>query len=167
MSDKSTDFEELYAKYAKDVYRFSFWLCGDNAMAKDITSETFVRVWTSESEIRFETVKAYLFAIARNFYLHEKRRLKNKVAFQPELPDPAPQPDEAAAVNSKLELTLRALQSFPEIDRSVLIMRAQNELSYAEIARATGLSLTAVKVKIFRTREKLHSIITQHSGEEL
>jgi len=166
MSDKSTDFEDLYAKYAGDVYRFSFWLCGDTALAKDITSETFVRVWTSDSEIRFETVKAYLFAIARNLYLHEKRSLKNRVALQPELPDPSARPDEAAAVNSKLELTLKALQSFPEIDRSVLIMRAQDELSYAEIARATGLSLSAVKVKVFRTRQRLQSIINQQSGEQ-
>jgi DNA-directed RNA polymerase specialized sigma24 family protein len=64
-------FQEIYERYAADVFRFSLWLCGN---ADDITAESFARFWTSESEIRTETVKAYLFAIARNHFLHEKRK---------------------------------------------------------------------------------------------
>lgn len=167
MSHKSIGFEELYDRYAADVYRFSFWLSGDSATAKDITSETFVRVWTSESEIRFETVKAYLFAIARNLYLHEQRTMRRSAPIATEMADTVAQPDEVAATRLELERTLKALQSFPEIDRTVLIMRAQDGLSYAEIARATGLSLSAVKVKVFRTRTKLQSLIAQQEGVTL
>jgi Sigma-70 region 2 len=55
-----TDFEELYERYAKDVYRFALYLSGSPAQAEDITSETFVRVFTSRDTIRTATVKAYL-----------------------------------------------------------------------------------------------------------
>ena len=39
-----TDFEQLYERHARDVYRFALYLSGDRAVAEDITSETFVRV---------------------------------------------------------------------------------------------------------------------------
>src|SRR5215831_1092187 len=63
-----TDFHGLYERYANHVHRFALFLCDDPALADDITSETFVRAWTSPGPIREETVKAYLFTIARNLY---------------------------------------------------------------------------------------------------
>lgn len=50
---------------------------------------------------------------------------------------------------------LEGLQQLPEADRAALLMRAQHELPYGEIAAALGLSLAAVKVKIHRARIKL------------
>jgi RNA polymerase sigma-70 factor (ECF subfamily) len=49
----------------------------------------------------------------------------------------------------------RVLQTLPEIDRTAFILRVQQELPYAEIARVLELSLSAVKVKVHRTRKKL------------
>ena len=63
------DFSTLYQRYARDVYRFAFYLCGNRSDAEDITSETFVRVWTSAGPIRAQTVKGYLLTIARNLFL--------------------------------------------------------------------------------------------------
>ena len=54
-----TDFHSLYEKYVQDVRRFALLLSGNDALADDLTSETFVRVWTSRGEIRQATVKAY------------------------------------------------------------------------------------------------------------
>ena len=73
-------FHDLYARYAPDVYRFALWLSGSPAEADDITSETFVRAWAGRSKIRTETVKAYLFAIARNLFLRQMRQQKRQVA---------------------------------------------------------------------------------------
>jgi len=47
VSTRATTFHELYARYADDVYRFAHWLTGNPHDAHDITSETFVRVWTA------------------------------------------------------------------------------------------------------------------------
>ena len=52
MKDKTVTFHELYKRYANDVYRFAYWLCGDKDEAKDITSETFVRLWTANKKTR-------------------------------------------------------------------------------------------------------------------
>jgi RNA polymerase sigma factor (sigma-70 family) len=48
----------------------------------------------------------------------------------------------------------------PELDRTILIMRAKEELSHEEIAAATGLSIAAVKVRLFRARAKLSALTT-------
>ncbi len=158
MSKDTVSFHQLHSKYAEDVYRFSFWLTGDADEAKDITSETFVRVWTSTTEIRVESVKAYLFTIARNLFLQNKRRKKKLTSLDEEMRDSAMQPDRVSEVRSELEEALKALQTLPEIDRTVMIMRVEEELSYEDIARSVGLSVTAVKVKVFRARAKIHSL---------
>jgi RNA polymerase sigma-70 factor (ECF subfamily) len=57
---KATSFVELYGAYARDVYRFALYLSGDSALAQDITSETFLRVWLAKDPVRAGSVKAWL-----------------------------------------------------------------------------------------------------------
>ena len=83
-----TDFSTLYKKYAPDVFRFALYLSGDRSQAEDITSETFVRAWTSPEPIEVATVKGYLFTIARNLFLHAQRRKSRHAQLDAELPDP-------------------------------------------------------------------------------
>jgi RNA polymerase sigma-70 factor (ECF subfamily) len=148
-------FEDLYETYATDVYRFALWLTGDSFEAEDITSETFIRAWVRRRKIRTETLKAYLFTIARNIYLEQHRKGKRQVALDNVPPDPSPGPD--SLVTSRLELMRvhRLLQTLPEIDRTAFILRVQHELPYAEIARVLIISLAAAKVKVHRVRKKL------------
>ena len=47
---------------------------------------------------------------------------------------------------------LEALQTLPETDRAALLMHAQDGLPYEAVARALGLSITAVKVRVHRAR---------------
>lgn len=147
-----TDFCQLYERYAPHVFRFALYLAGDHAKAEDITSETFVRVWTAPQSLRMETVKAYLFTIARNLYLQGLRRDSRHVELDRGLPDASPRPDARAAQREELQAILERIQRLPESDRAALLMRAQEGLPYEEIARALGLSLTAVKVKVHRAR---------------
>ena len=156
------DFETLYARYARDVHRFALYLSGDRALADDITSETFLRAWTAAAPIREATVKSYLFAIARNVYLAELRRSKRQVELTdsiPSQPAGAPGLDERLDQQAALRAVLRALRQLPEIDRAALIMRAQAEMSYEEIAQALRLSLSNAKVKIHRARFKLSTLL--------
>lgn len=148
-------FHELYEAYAPDVYRFAYWLAGNAMDADDITAETFVRAWAQRSNIRTETVKAYLLAIARNFYLERQRQAKRHVALDPGQADPKPPPDEVAADRLALQAARDVIRDLPEVDRAVFLLRVQHGLPYAEIARATGVSVSAAKVKVHRARLKL------------
>ena len=132
------NFRDLYRSYASHVYRFAFWLAGDSAEAEDVTSETFVRAWIHRDTIRTETLKAYLFAIARNVFLERQRKGKRQVALQDGYPDPAPGPEEVVEIQLELARVQKVLHTVPEIDRAAFVLRVQHELPYAEIARVLG-----------------------------
>ena len=153
-----TDFSTLYKKYAPEVFRFALYLSGDSSQAEDITSETFVRAWTSPEPIEAATVKGYLFTIARNLFLHGLRRKSRQVPLQMELPDPQASPYLQAEQKEEFRALLAGLQELPEIDRAALLMRALDGMAYEEISRALGISLSSAKVKIHRARLALAGI---------
>ena len=148
-------FHEIYDRHSKDVYRYAFWLSGSGDDADDITSETFARAWVGREEIRTETVKAYLFTVARNIYLKGLRHTKRQAELTPHQPDPKPAPDQLVESRLELDSAMEVIQSLPEIDRAAFLLRVQHELSYEEIARTLQISLTSVKVKIHRARLNL------------
>jgi RNA polymerase sigma-70 factor (ECF subfamily) len=165
MNARATTFHELYRRYADDVYRFSHWLTGNPDDARDITAETFVRVWTAPEEPRMESVKAYLFAIARNLHRKQWRKASRLEELDAEMPDPVATPSEAAENQDETRRMWTAFQALPEMDRTLLLLRAESELSYEDIAAATGLTVTAAKVKVFRARAKLNSLLQTETGE--
>ena len=149
------DFHDLYARYAKDVHRFALYLSCDPALADDLTSETFLRAWSSATPIREATVKAYLFTIVRNLYLMELRRTARHVELTDTIPSAAANQAQRLEQQSAIAAVLRALRELPEIDRAALLMRTQDGMGYEEIAQALQLSLANVKVKVHRARLKL------------
>jgi RNA polymerase sigma factor (sigma-70 family) len=160
-------FRELYSRYAEDVFRFAHWLSGNPETARDITSETFIRAWTAPEEPRMETVKAYLFAIARNLHRKQWRRDSRQDVLDEATPDQSPSPDEAMVQNEEYRRTFEAMKALPEMDRTVLLLRAEEDLSYQDIAAATGLSVVAAKVKVFRARAKLTALLKPKIGEKI
>ena len=153
-----TSFGELYRQYAPDVFRFALYLSGERAEAEDLTSETFVRAWTAPEPVRMSTVKGYLFTIARNLFLQGRRRTRRQSELVDVHADPGPGPEVRADRDSELRVVLAALMRLPEIDRAALLMRAGDEMPYEDIARALGISLASVKVKIHRARLALAHI---------
>ena len=149
------DFHTLYQSYAPRVRRFAEFLCGEASLADDITSETFVRAWTSRGKIREATVQAYLFTIARNLYRDHLRRGKRHQELEESLPDTSPGPQIHAERKAELKTVMDALQQLDEADRTALLLRVQEEMPYEQIAQALGLPVTTVKVKVHRARLKL------------
>ncbi|HWE51744.1 MAG TPA: RNA polymerase sigma factor [Bryobacteraceae bacterium] len=152
------DFSSLYRKYAPDVFRFAYYLSGERSQAEDITSETFVRIWTASERVEMATVKGYLFTIARNLFLHGVRGKVRHVELDKELRDSGISPLEQAERKEELRAVLEGLQELPEIDRAALLMRSLDGMAYEEIARALAISLSSVKVKIHRARLTLSGI---------
>lgn len=152
--ERAASFHELYERHGHSVYRFALYLSGDATLAEDIAAETFLRLWGARQPIVMETVKGYLLAIARNVYLQERRRAGRLAPLAEGLADGTPG---SAAAEARLELqqTLEWLQRLPETDRAALLMRAEQELPYEEIARALGISLPLAKVKVHRARLRL------------
>jgi RNA polymerase sigma-70 factor (ECF subfamily) len=145
---------DLYQRYAADVYRFALFLSGDPAEAEDITSESFVRLWTAPGDIRRATVKAYLLTIARHLYVDRCRAASRLTELDAALPSPDRSAEDRVAARSDVAQLRRAIRLLPEADRTAVLMRA-NGISYEEIARALGATVGAIKVRVHRARKRL------------
>ena len=150
-----TDIENLYKHYAGDVRRFALYLSGDVVMADEITSDTFVRAWMAGDRIRQPTVKSYLFAIARNAYVDLLRRAARHTELDENMPDTRISAQTQMEESAEVRAVLTALQQLPEMDRTVLLMRALDEMPYEEIAETLGIPVVAARVKVHRARVKL------------
>lgn len=150
-----TDIENLYQRYAGDVRRFALYLCGNVLMADEITSDTFVRAWMAADRIRQPTVKSYLFAIARNAYIDLLRRADRYTQLDENMLDTRISAQTQMELCAEVREVLTALQQLPEMDRTVLLMRALDEMPYEEIGETLGIPVVTAKVKVHRARLKL------------
>ena len=159
-------FEQLYNTYFPDVYRFAVWLTHDPTQAEDVASETFVRAWAKRDRLRTETLKGYLFAIARNIFLKHRHRSNKDEQLPEEMTDGSPDPHRAAAARMDLDRVTRALSQMPSPDRLALVLRTEHSLPYEEIARVLDISVGAARVKIHRARRRLLAKTMNHNGGE-
>ena len=159
------DFQSLYEKYAPALRRFALFLCADRALADDITSETFLRVWSARGRIRELTVKSYLFAIARNVHRDLQRQGWRRVGLDERHMDPGATVQQRLEHRQELETVLAELQKLQETDRAALLMRALDEMPYEEIAAALDTTPAAARVKVHRARARLMAVRNPISEE--
>jgi RNA polymerase sigma-70 factor (ECF subfamily) len=162
------DFGEIYGRYAQDVFRFSLYLSGDPALAEDLTAETFVHALCGPAKLNVDTVKAYLFAIARNLYrdLLERERKLVPISEVSERRDSQPWPDRAAETREQLSEVLKAIQRLPDPQRDALVLSLDDDLRYEQIAAILGCSVAAVKVRIHRARLEIKSYLEALKPQE-
>jgi RNA polymerase sigma factor (sigma-70 family) len=142
--------------YADKLYRFILKSASDTDVAKDITQESFIRVWEKRNEVRFETAKAYFFKTAYNALVDHFRREKKSV--------------DIGRVNTSLyhveqpnhqlpELLDEAVQKLPPAQKTILLLRDYEGYSYEEIAGIAGVTLEQVKINLFRARKFLKNYL--------
>jgi len=165
--------DELYRRYRAPVQSYLFQLCGSADLAEELTQECFARACAALIGFRGDSsVATWLFRIARNAYLNSLRRPSPHRVDTDELlaiPDPAAAGDPARSYAAREERALIgiALGQLPEKQRSIILLRDAEGLSYAEIADVLEISLAAVKVNLFRARNSFRAAYTAlRQGEE-
>ncbi|MFN7977857.1 MAG: RNA polymerase sigma factor [Vicinamibacterales bacterium] len=154
------DFDGLYREHAPHVRRYVRHLSGDAALADDITAETFVRVWQTRDMLRHETLRAFLFAIARHLFLSGVRVNWRRAALEDVHADPGPDPERQAQAGDDAARLERALAALAPADREPLVLRAVEGLSYDAIGQVMDLSAGAAKVRVHRARRRLLALMT-------
>lgn len=156
---------ELFERYAPALLRFADRLLSDRGMAEEVTQEVFVKVITRAHQYdgRAE-VSSWLFAIAANA-CRDRRRRERRAAIVPleGVPEPAHKGEGAEAkllTRERREAVREALNDLSEEQREALILARYHGLPYAEIADVLGISVGAVKTRIFRAVETLKARFT-------
>lgn len=138
----------------------------DSAEAEDIAQRAFLRVWKHAGRWRPDAkFTTYLFTIVRNLVYNEsRRRSRRKEVSGDERQEEAgyeasgerrAEPDaEALQRESEAEID-EVIRSLPEAQRTAVVLFAYESMSYEDIAKVLGTSVSSVKSLMFRARATL------------
>ena len=148
--------EKLYEAYYMRVFSYAMTLAGDRSLAEEITQETFFRAFSRQSEFRGEASEmTWLCAIAKNFFLDEKRRQKKTEEIPEDLPETGKSIEQKAMdrdTSFRIHVALHALE---EPYREVFELRIFGELSFREVGMIFGKTENWARVTYHRARLKL------------
>jgi RNA polymerase sigma-70 factor (ECF subfamily) len=157
---------ELFERYAPALLRFTDRLLSNRGIAEEVTQEVFVKVIARAHQYdgRAE-VSSWLFAIAANA-CRDRRRRERRAPVVPidGLPEPAARGEgvERSLIDRERRDAVRqALADLSEEQREALVLARYHGLPYAEIATVLGISVGAVKTRIFRAVETLKARFAQ------
>lgn len=159
-------FGELVRRHQGSVINYFHRYTRNIETARELSQEVFLRIFKARKRYR-PTAKftTYLFRVAHNLAINTIIAKKRPISVPLETEDPdtvdpvlaseSDNPEEAILVSEESRFIEDALSSLSERERSVLIMKYTLDMSYAEIADATGDSESAVDSLLMRAKRKL------------
>ena len=170
--------ERAIEQYGKATYNFAYRLTRNEADARDLTQDAFIRVYRAwRSFVPGTSFLSWVYRIVTNLYRDELRRKKGR--FQEEIPeDNAPQdfggerplavtPIEDYVEGQLSEPLQRSLEMLSPDQRQVVVLADIEEYSYQEIAEIMGCSIGTVRSRLHRARALLRRLLQrtqQQSG---
>ena len=152
------DFVGVYEQQVAQVYGFFAYMMGSRDDAEDLTQQTFeraLRAWGRYDESR-GSVSAWLLAIARNLFvdhLRAGRAARTEPAEESELEGLAATTDRVSlGPDPDLE---RALSGLSSRERELIALRFGADLSGAEIATLSGLTIANVQQILSRSLRRM------------
>jgi RNA polymerase sigma factor (sigma-70 family) len=153
-------FAEIVQHHWTAVYKVAYTLSGNVHDSEDLTQETFLRALDKLETFQPDTnMRAWLLRIASNAFF-DLRRKRQRINHQP-LPDDVAVTGrpvgQALETVEQSELLKAALTELTELTRMVFHLRAQEDLSFKEIAEIIGTSEEAARWHMHQARSKLLS----------
>jgi len=150
-------FRMLYDAYNANVYRFCLRMVGDEAIAKDAFQETFIRMFEHRSTLRGVNVRSWLFSIARRVCLNMLRaRRGGHESFDETFHGCEELEEHDVVLRQQID---KALAQLPVALREALVLREFEGLAYQEIADTVGIELSLAKVRVYRARLMMRTIL--------
>lgn len=169
LTDAPADFAELYETHSQAIYYLALRFLGDPARAEDATHDVFLKAYRKWGEFRGDSShRTWLYRITINHCqnLRQSWASRNLVSNA----DEAVWEHAAARTDSPLRaLEMRelggriqdALEHLPEEYRLLLLLVADQEMSYDEIAQLTSQTADAVRGKLHRARKAFATLFSK------
>jgi RNA polymerase sigma-70 factor (ECF subfamily) len=153
-------FDQLFTRYQGPIYRHILGLVGDPAQAEDLTQDTFLKAYKALPSARAGAVGAWLYRIATHT-AYDALRHRRRLAWLPFAPGdaerlPAPLRDLPTDL-AEHEAVGQALARLSPRQRACLLLRARDGFSIDEIAQVLCLSTGAVKMTLYRAKERFRA----------
>ncbi|MGD8191866.1 RNA polymerase sigma factor [Brevibacillus ginsengisoli] len=152
--------ERWFLAYSNDVYRFLVYYTGRTDI-DDLVQETFIRALKAIQQTEVVNPKTWLFAIARNVAIDEKRKTK-LISWLPDtflrhLVSCDKTPEESLELSEDKRMLYDIIQQLKRSYRDVLILRGIKGLSSKETAEVLGWSEAKVNVTLHRAMKAIQN----------
>lgn len=154
-------FGGLVEMYQNPVYNLCYRMLGDSQSAEDAAQESFWKAYQAlkkyDSQRSFIT---WLLSITAHHCIDQQRKRRVIVTemddiFEETFADSAPLPEKELIKTADQSTVQAMLQMLNETERAAIIMRYWYKYSEEEISKSLNLSVSAVKSRLFRARQKL------------
>jgi RNA polymerase sigma-70 factor (ECF subfamily) len=154
-------FARLVEHYWDRLYRWLYHLTHNRHAAEDVTQESFLKAFAALSSFRSGTnFQAWLFRIAHNAWVNQQRpRKKVRVPFPEELAADDEGPAELAMTREAMQLLARAVGRLPGEYRAAFLLRAEQDLSFRDIAHVLEITEETARWRVFKARQKLMEVL--------
>src|SRR5580700_4530080 len=161
-------FREVVERYQSKVFSIIYGILRNRNDAEDIAQQVFAKIYFSIRNFDFRSsLLTWIYKITVNEcydYLRKKRvrKLVYESDFSQEdaqrLESSEPAVDTATPIDRRIvqqDLVVKLLSKVSEEDRTLILLKEVEGHSVEELAAMTGLNENTIKVKLFRTRQKL------------
>ena len=156
-TDRQAKFNGLAEAYGADLYRYAMWISGNDALAKDLVQETYLRAWKALDKLNdIKAAKSWLITILRREFA---RTFERKVPSFTDVENVVVREEQELEPEDRMEIKLlrQGILKLPPKYREPLLMQVVLGYSCEEISVALGISKSAVMTQLFRAREQLKS----------
>jgi RNA polymerase sigma-70 factor, ECF subfamily len=176
-----TAFDRIITAYRQQIINLCRRYMRNDEEACDMAQEAFCAAYTAlnsfEHKSKFST---WLYRVAVNLCINKLDHLKRRKYFETDsihgdeerdtpgydVPDKARLQDEELEAGEVNRMVMLELESFPKLERSIVILREMQGLEYEEVSKILKIPLGSVKSKLSRAREKLKAKLLRKMGEE-
>jgi len=159
-TQRNVYFERLYERYCDRVYRKCLSFTKDPLRAEDLTHDIFLKLVVKLSSFREQAkFSTWLYSITYNYCTDQLRsqHLRREVYMDDGWERLDVGEDDGLAELAEMEAQQlgRALHLLPAEEQTMLLMKYQDDISIRDIAQLNGLTESAVKMRLKRSRDKL------------
>lgn len=145
------------------LFRLALRITMNRAEAEDVVQDTLLRVWECRGQWeQIDNLEAFAIASCRNRALDLTKRAGRKARSIDEVDTggwQAANGQSSLEAREELSLLRRLMDALPEVQRTIMLLRDIEGLSYQEIAQALSISETQVKVYLHRARTKVRKAL--------
>ena len=154
------DFETLVDKHSAEIFAYLWRMVRDEADAQDCLQETYLRAYRNWGRLDARPHhRAWLYKIATNvgltFLRQRGREAQRHQPLDREIPATGASPGEMVVERETLKAVAAIVKRLPAQQRSALILRKYQELSYSEIGAALDCSEEAARANVYQALKKL------------
>jgi RNA polymerase sigma-70 factor (ECF subfamily) len=158
-----TAFDELMLRYERQIYRVCYRFVDNSDDARDLAQEVFIKAFEHLLTFRRQSsVKTWLYRIAMNHCInHVKKNSREFVEVTENIGSTRPSIQAEMEDDERREQFRRLVKRLPPKQKAILELRIHEQLSYEEIAKISGRSVSTIKASVFFALEKIRKLVKE------